>query len=188
LTNPIKILGMDPAFRNFGMAKANINPKTLIYLPYDLKLIQTEKNAENKSVAEDVIRRVKYIRSISEDYCAGTDICIAEIPTGGGKSANAIKAMSYATVLSVIDHKIPLIHVTPREVKLATVGKATATKEEMIEWAYSKWPDLNWPKKKSKGGLELVTGKCEHLADAIAAIEAGTQKQEFLETINARYK
>ena len=63
--------------------------------------------------------------------------------------------------------------VSALEVKMASVGKKTATKREMIQWAHDLYPKANWPFYK-KGGQEfIVEGKAEHMADAIATVHAG---------------
>jgi Holliday junction resolvasome RuvABC endonuclease subunit len=70
---------------------------------------------------------------------------------------------------------VPLVEVTPTEVKMASVGSKTATKEEMITWAVSKYPDINWP----KHGKSISAAKAEHMADAIGALHAGVLTSTF---------
>ena len=67
-----------------------------------------------------------------------------------------------------------LIEVSSLEVKKSSVGKKTASKEEMRQWAYEKWPDAPW----LKHGGKLVQ-KNEHLADALASVEAGIRTEQF---------
>ena len=71
-----------------------------------------------------------------------------------------------------------LIEVNPAEVKLATVGKRTAAKEDMIEWAIDMHPEVEWFTYK-RGGKMLYSDKNEHIADAVCAIYAGIQTQQF---------
>ena len=66
------------------------------------------------------------------------------------------------------------IQVTPHEVKMASVGKKTASKREMIDWAYEKFPDAGWLFHSGK-----LQNKNEHMADAIAIVYAGIQTNEF---------
>ena len=73
---------------------------------------------------------------------------------------------------------IPLIQVQPTEVKLATVGKKTATKEEMINHAVKAHPEANWIVRKSKGQI-VLTASNEHLADAVSVIYAGLLSDQF---------
>ena len=58
--------------------------------------------------------------------------------------------------------------VTPTEVKKATVGTKTASKNDMSAWAFEKHPEAPWVLRK---GFPLA--KQEHMADAIAIIYAG---------------
>ena len=71
-----------------------------------------------------------------------------------------------------------LIQVTPTEVKLAACGKKTATKAEMITWAATLYPKVNWYSRKLHG-VETLTNKNEHVADAIAAVHAGIKTEQF---------
>ncbi len=68
--------------------------------------------------------------------------------------------------------QVPLIQVTPAEVKLAACKSKVATKQQMINWATTNYPGANWCKRKLKG-VEVLTDKNEHLADALGAIYAG---------------
>jgi len=69
---------------------------------------------------------------------------------------------------------IPFFEVTPREVKMASVGSKVATKEAMINWARQTHPEAGWPK---------AAAKAEHMADATAAIHAGLRTNEFKQLI-----
>ena len=69
---------------------------------------------------------------------------------------------------------IPLIEVTPTEVKVAFTGNKTATKEEMIAEAIKLYPQANFPNQRGR-----ITAKAEHVADAIAAIHAGVNTPMF---------
>ena len=72
----------------------------------------------------------------------------------------------------------PMIQVTPLEVKLCSVGTKTATKREMINWAFSQNNSLNWLTRVENGDNILID-KNEHMADAMAAIKAGVSTNEF---------
>lgn len=69
---------------------------------------------------------------------------------------------------------IPLIEVTPSEVKLAFTGDKNATKQMMIDQAIKLYPDANFPRWRGE-----VCNKAEHVADAIAAIHAGVNTPTF---------
>ena len=74
---------------------------------------------------------------------------------------------------------LPVFEVSPSEVKLASTGKVTASKSEMIQWAMNKHPEANWPTYVQKGKLLVTTSKAEHQADATAAIYAGVASNTF---------
>ena len=78
---------------------------------------------------------------------------------------------------------IPFIEVSASEVKLGSVGKKTATKQEMIQWATNNHPEAPWPTYKEHGKDLISEAKAEHMADAIASIYAGRETNEFQQLI-----
>ena len=76
-------------------------------------------------------------------------------------------------LLAAIQHmyNLPAIIVDPKYLKQHTAGKG-ATKEQMISWLHSEYPHMisSFPKAKDK---------CEHIADAVGAIHAGVNLNEF---------
>lgn len=78
---------------------------------------------------------------------------------------------------------IPFFEVTPTEVKLATVGKKTASKMEIIERAMKLYPGDFWPMVTRSGKTSVSATKAEHMADAIGAIEAGLRTSQFQQTL-----
>jgi hypothetical protein len=69
---------------------------------------------------------------------------------------------------------IPLIEVSPKEVKVAFTNNPNATKLDMINTAINLYPNVDFPKYQGK-----PAAKCEHLADAIASIHAGVRTKVF---------
>lgn len=177
----IKIVGIDPALRNFGFAQATLDVHTLEYTIDNLILVESENEA-GKTVRKnsDDLRRATDLFKGLEAACKGATFAIAEVPVGS-QSARAMA--SYGMCVGVLAAcPIPLIQVTPTEVKLAAVGTKTAAKEEMIEWAMAKHPGANWLMRKSKGVMVPMNDN-EHLADACAAIEAGLLTAQFQQAI-----
>lgn len=177
----MRIVGIDPSLSNFGVAYCAFDKATNTFSVDKLELTKTD-NEKDKAVKKVVrknsedLERASKLHKAFQDAIAEADIVMVEVPVGS-QSARAMA--SYGICLGVIAscHK-PMIQVTPTEVKVTTVGKKTATKQEMIEWAYSKYPDANWLKAKRGGVMELVAAN-EHLADAIGAVVAGIQTTEF---------
>jgi Holliday junction resolvasome RuvABC endonuclease subunit len=176
----IKIVGIDPALNNLGLAQVTLDLDTMELSNIHLSLPQTEsENGKTVRKNSDDIRRAKILYEGMVKACEGASFAIAEVPVGS-QSARAMA--SYGICCGVLAAcPIPLIEVTPTEVKLAAIGEKNASKIEMIEWGMAKYPDANWVMRKSKG--VMVAQNCnEHLADAIFAIEAGLKTQQFKAT------
>lgn len=169
------VVGIDMAFANMGLARARIDGDVITGL--DLALVTTV-SVDTKVVrkSSNELRRAAELVEALRAFCSGADFAIAEVPSGS-QSAGAARALGIAVgVLAACP--IPIIEVSQREVKLASVGTPTATKPEMIQWAVSRWPALPWLRVRRKGALAL-TASNEHLADAMATIAAGVRTAEY---------
>ena len=172
------VAGIDPALSNFGLAKATYDVETGVLTPYALQLIQTD-NQTGKQVRKnsDDLRRASESCFAVHEWLSDCALVIVEIPTG---SQSARGAVSYGVSLGILssigvgDFKGRMIQVQPTEVKMAAVGSKHAGKDEMIEWAVDKYPDLPWLKGRGGPGK-----KNEHLSDALGAIHAGMKTDEF---------
>jgi len=173
----VRVVGFDPAFRRWGFAIAEIDTETLQVEIKDLILMKTE-NRSGKTVrkSSDELRRAVELRKAMQKYSADAQVVFSEIP-GGAQSASAAKQLGIVLgILSALDK--PLIQVTPIETKLAAVGSKVASKQEMIDWAVSSYPDAPWLMRKLKGEMVPVNDN-EHLADAVAVIHAGVLTDDF---------
>lgn len=89
----------------------------------------------------------------------GAKACFVEVPVGS-KSARAMA--SYGVCVGVLGglraSGTPFFEVTPTEVKVTSVGKKTATKEEMIAWAMAKHPEAPGPCRR-KGVSTVIEGQ-----------------------------
>ncbi len=179
VTTTIRVLGIDPAYRNFGMVLADVDPTTgaIVGTP-ELRLVTTETGKEKKGVrkSSDDLRRCRVLVEGLRAMVAKADVVCAEMPLGS-QSATAMKGVGVCMgLLAAIDK--PLIELTPDEVKLAAVGKSTATKAAMIEWAHARHPDANWLRLNDKPTGRLLSAN-EHLADAVAVVEAASKTDQF---------
>ena len=173
----IKVMGFDPSLRNWGIAYGSYSIESGIAVD-KLSIIQTEsdKGKQTRQNSKDINTAMQLFESAYE-AAKGIDAVFVEVPVGSQSS----RAMaSYGVCIGVLGAlcslKVPVYEVTPTEVKLSTVGTKTASKEEMIAWAYNKYPEINWPK--SYAG-SLITSKAEHMADAVGAIYAGVHSKDF---------
>lgn len=181
----LKVVGHDPSLNNWGLAIAT----------YDLE--QRTVQVERIDVIQPIVLQGKQVRQNSKDLdvaaqlhqgalaaCAGAHAVFVEVPIGS-QSARAMA--SYGVCVGVLgalrSMGIPLFELTPKQVKLAAVKNENATKDQMIQWAVSLYPDINWPRYTRNGVALLSKDKAEHEADAIGAIHAGVACQQFQQLI-----
>lgn len=173
----IRVAGCDPALRNTGLVKGTLDLDTGEFTIEDLLLIETEATS-GKTIrvnSSDLHRAQTLARGI-QDFTKDVSIIFVELPVGSQSS----RAMaSYGICIGLLSSlSIPLIEVTPIEVKVSLCGSKTATKQQMIDKAHSLYPDAPWLYQKRKGQNELV-GKNEHLADSIGTVHAGVNTPQF---------
>lgn len=173
----MKFLSIDSSLANTGIAIGKIHPDKKVSV-LGIELHETKKTT-NKQVraSSDTIARgrstYKFIQEVIKEW--NPDFIFVETPSGSQSSAGM---KSYGMTCQLIATLNPKpIEVTPDEVKKASVGKKTASKQEMMEWAYNLYPDVNWDINKSTGQLK---NKNEHMADAIAIAYAGIQTDDFV--------
>lgn len=186
----LTVVGFDPSLKNWGMSKGvlGLESGTLSLHTIDVTqpvLTQHKQTRQNSKDIESAFQ----LAEAAWEFCQTADAIFVEVPVGS-QSARAMA--SYGICVGVLGAlragKIPFFELTPNEIKLASVGTKTASKREMIEWAYKLYPDLNWPLYTQKGVTKLVESKAEHMADSIAAIHAGLKLphfQQFLSLIRA---
>jgi len=174
----LTIAAIDPSLSHFGMAKLVFDVDSATFDVKALQLIDTEK-MKSKTVRQnsDDLRRSREIVKAFHAFVADCSLVFAEIPTGA-QSARAALAFGVAIGILAACPK-PLIQVQPFETKLATVGTKTASKEEMIEWATTRFPNAPWLRARS--GKKQIVNANEHLADAVAIAHAGIETDQFLQ-------
>lgn len=173
----IPVVGFDPSLRNWGIAQSFLDletgyldtPVLSIIESVDPTGLQVRQNSKDLSLAEQLSTGVIPAASKAKAI-------FVEVPVGS-QSARAMA--SYGICVGVLGAikalGIPLIEVTPTEVKVAFTGNKTATKEQMIAQAVKLYPSANFPMHRGK-----VANKAEHVADAIATIHAGVLTPVFV--------
>lgn len=179
----IRFISVDTSMSNLGIALGSYETADNTYLVENVFLVHTEPSniKQVRKSAQDYERcRTLYTRLHQAIKDWQPFIAFAEMPTGS-QSANGMK--SYGISLMLIGTiTVPVIQVTPQEVKVAATNNKQATKADMIAWAHKKWPHLPWLTVK-RGGLDQLTAANEHLADACAAVEAGMRTQQWLQAV-----
>ena len=175
----IRFLSIDPSMANTALVFGYI--ENGILHPEGFYLSQTTKT-KNKQIraSSDMIRRcretVKLINETLEEQQPNIVFC--ETPSG---SQNSKSAQGYGiSCVYIALMNPPAIEVTPIELKKATVGKKTASKKEMINWAAKEFP--NFPFFRKKDG-SIIEGKMEHVADAIGAAYAGLLTDQYKQLV-----
>lgn len=176
----VLVVGIDAALANMGFIKVAVDPKTLkVKRVVALLVAQTEPGEDEVAhVNHDRLRRARDLLQEMRAFCYGARIACAEVPEGS-KSANAAWALGLATGL-LAACSLPMVEVRPVEVKKASTGSKTASKDDIINWAVGLFPDAPWMK---QGGRVLK--KNEHAADALAAIYAALQKPKFVNFVSS---
>lgn len=154
------LLSLDVGFRNTGWVVFD-NKK-----PVACGCIQTEKSKHKLARnADDNARRsaeiARHLKNIILEY--NVKGIVGELPSGGAQSAKAMAQMALATgvvsaVASVLE--LPVSWTTPNSVKLATTGKRSAEKVEVMEAVKKRYEYFEFPKQ---------VGVFEHIADACGA-------------------
>ena len=177
----IQVVGQDPSLRNWGLAVGHLELETMKLTVDSLNLtnpvLPSGKQVRQNSV--DLESALQLYKGAA-DASIGAQAVFVEVPVGS-QSARAMA--SYGVCVGVLGalraNGIPFFEVTPTEVKLASVGNKTATKQDMIKWAMAAHPEANWPMYKQNGKDLVSEAKAEHMADAIAAIYAGIRCNSF---------
>lgn len=170
----IKVLGIDPALRNFGFCVATVDVENDCIVSIDNLYLSKTEDERGKTVrrnSDDLRRAKEHVKTLKQ-LSEGVTVAFAEVPVGS-QSARAMA--SYGVCIGVLAScPIGLFEVTPSEVKQRTVGVKTATKDEMIEWATERFPSAPWLRHNGR-----IKKDNEHLADATAAIVAGLQTKQW---------
>lgn len=183
---PIRIAGLDPSLRNWGISNALWYPQTGELYIEQISVISTmfatrlnlPKNLKDCAASQTLYKE-------NNRLIGNSDIIVAEIPIGS-KSASAMVSYGICVgVLGAVSTDIPLMRVTPMDVK-KVVGNGDITKQDVMEWVIDKHPELNPPTRFVRNNEVLLTGKFEHMADSIVAIHAALAKNEFYTLLKSK--
>ena len=190
----IKAVGIDAAFANMGFAHVGLAVEKGKVVRIDcwyLSLLSTEAGADAKVVRKSSteLRRARELHGALINHCQGQQFAFVEVPSGS-QSAQAARSLGIAVgVLAACP--IPVIEVSPMEVKVAVTGdrKVKASKADVIAWAVKRWPEAPWLRMKGGKQKGRILNDNEHLADALATIVAGIATPEFQRflTVTADY-
>ncbi len=163
----MRIVSIDPSLRNTALVYSELTDGVVKVI--DSVTIETEKSKQKQvRASSDLIQRCdvlhRHVNKFLEKH--SPEIIFVETPSGS-QSASGMKNYGVSCYL-IATLRPRAIEVTPTEVKKATVGTKTASKHEMIAWAFDKHPEAPWTLRN-----DFPLAKQEHMADAIAIIYAG---------------
>lgn len=183
----LRIVSFDPSLNNTGMSFGlyDLDTGAVRYEDIDLFESKFEKGKSVRQVSHDYERAraaAEHMRKFLAKH--KPNLLCAELPSGG-QSARAVLSFGITVGLQAAISHVPMIQVTPREVKHAVTGRwdgPEASKDAIMAWAYNTAPHLPWAFQMRKGKQEFLK-KNEHAADACAAIRAAVETQEFARLI-----
>lgn len=181
----IRVLGLDPSLRNWGVSAGLYCTETNKIIIKSLEVIcavlPTGKQVRQNSLD---LETAYQICSGTQKYLAQAQAVFVEVPHG---SQSARSMASYGICVGVLgsfrSQGKSFFELNANEVKMATYGTKTATKDQMIDWAMSAHPEAPWPMQTVKKVESVIKGKAEHMADATAAIHAGVTSNLFKQFI-----
>ena len=185
----VKVLGVDCSLNNCGVCLCEVDEHL------NIKVIQTILNENNQKFPKKMRQsfqdfkkakaHAKFINEVIYGY--QIEIVVAEIPCGSQSSRACTSAGVVTGLLGSIAIKKPLVGVTPIEVKKASVGINTASKDDIIAWCLAAHPEITPPTRKVRGVQEVLK-KFEHEADSGAIVTAGVQTADFQREISLLLK
>lgn len=172
-------LGVDPGLAHFGWGLVDVSGSKFEVV--SAGCIVTEKSDKKRKVlsADDNVRRAQQLaraleRIITFSGSSVRLICAESMSMPRHSSSAGKLAMSWGVVAALSAfHGIPLVQASPQEIKIATAGKKSASKEEVQAAVCRELP-----------GAEAVVSKAvsraadlEHPYDALAAVWACRHSQ-----------
>lgn len=181
----MKVVGLDPSLRNWGWSKGVYCPKTGLLSIDTVGVIQpVVPTGKQVRVNSADLASAEQLMAVSHKLARDAQAVFVEVPVGSQSSrAMASYGICVGVLGSLRATGIPIIEMTPTEIKLVT-GNRVANKREMIEWATSLYPQAEgWPIHKKNGLTQITESKAEHMADAVAAAYAGVNSQYFKQLV-----
>lgn len=181
----ILVAGLDGSLRAFGVATAWLDVLTLDIEVKDLTLIETQLTKDKKvRSGSDYLSRAQTLKEGVHKALEGVTAAFYEVPSGGQDYRSV---MGFGIVIGTYAAlPVPGAEVSPGEAKMAAIGTRTGAKEDMCDWAQTAHPNAPWLRYEKNGkGYKKgeLTGKNEHLADAVAIIMAGLRTPSFQQTL-----
>lgn len=166
------VLGIDPGLAHCGFAIVRLLPdgEELV----GLTVVRTEKSGKKRGVraSDDSVRRAAELAVEIERMTLGhgVDVFACEAMSFPRNSPTAQKmGMAWGVITAIAtSHAIPIVQASPQDIKKKLCGAKNATKDDIIQAIERRFPDAEWPTKKTVW---------EHCADAAGAVLACLDSQ-----------
>jgi Holliday junction resolvasome RuvABC endonuclease subunit len=182
------VLGIDCGFTLPGLAVVRYDDHRAPQLTFGCAVATTGVTAKKRKTqklykSEDDARRML---EISDAVAAVINewrpaLAVLELPSGGGRSSNAVKGMAIGASVAVVTcHRldVPLAYVTAGASKKSTAEERHAQKESVLMHVRSTFPDYDgWPRMKKANKLDL--NRCFAIADAASAVLTWHGRQDY---------
>lgn len=175
MSKSLKVVGLDPSLRNWGIAICSVPLDTGIPVVTEINTIHTTSLPSSSKIPKSTwdIHTAHTLFNNVYNAVFDADIICVEVPYGSQDVKAAVgRGICLGILGSLFSNKT--IYVTPQSVK-KIIGDKSATKAESVALAVSRHPEAKWPKHNGK----VSVTKAEHCADAIHAIYAAAQTKEF---------
>ncbi len=186
MTQKKSILALDPSLRCSGWVVFSEG------MPIRHGIIQTQARGRKSSLRkgsadiQDIISIQRELLHICTDY--NIALVVAEESAGSSKSTRGTKSLAYAmSIVCSLDGflGIPIVWVRYDDVKKYTVGKKSATKEEVRNVAQSHWAKYVWPIN-GRGKDEVSKPYVEAVGDAAGVYYAARQLDPTVRILEKR--
>jgi len=164
----MRVLGIDGGFASMGIAVLELTPDQ--ELLRDVYVVRTQKSDRKLQVlaGDDTARRGRELAhhvglAITSQSPGAIVIESPSWPRNAGVAAKL--GVAFGVVYALAEkHGLPLLQVSPQQVKKSLCGRKDAAKEDIIAAVEARFPSVTWPSQK---------GLWEHAADSIAVVLAG---------------
>lgn len=169
-------LGLDPGFACLGYAVVELTGTTISVKT--LGIIRTEKSDKKRKVlaSDDNLRRARELVRAFHPIAEGTvAICAEAMSFPRNSSAAAKVAMCWGVVACLSElMDVPIVQVSPKELKRAVCGNATASKEEVAKALDQRFGRTFAEELVGKG---VAPSFHEHPYDALGAVVASLESE-----------
>lgn len=175
------VLSTDPGFASMGLTLIKLGKEAPLDEVMTLQVFRTQKSAKKLKVlaADDNVRRGRELVRLSYPWLNkkyGADliaICAEAMSFPRSSSAAAKLAMAWGMILTFAElYHLPILQASPKEIKKAATGKATASKEEVEEALKTRFGLSSKNKVVEEFSRSVPASAREHAWDALGAFVA----------------